>query len=318
MSTYSKGKSLNNKFVCKFPEVIRIEPSATCNLSCIHCPTGSYGNPVKGSMSKELFLKIKNEITDKKIRVAVLYTGGEPFINKDFFFMVKELKKINIPFVKTVSNGMLLNSSIISSIIESRLDSIEFSLDGTSSNMNDFIRKNSNHKKVVENIKELLEQKSLNSSNLKVSISSTQFKYFDEENILKSAKSEWLEKEFKDYLDLGLININYVDAIEWSDMNLDRDIFDVAIDEDDKVTNSCDHITSTITIRANGEIVPCCYDLTSQLIMGNILDNKLEDIWNNSEYIRLRKSIYEEKFYSICKKCSVVNKNRFLILKQNS
>jgi len=48
--------------IVPFPKVIRIEPSATCNLSCIHCPTGSYSNPVKGIMSKELFLKIKNEI----------------------------------------------------------------------------------------------------------------------------------------------------------------------------------------------------------------------------------------------------------------
>ncbi|HUH42997.1 MAG TPA: radical SAM protein [Sulfurimonas sp.] len=309
---------MNNKFIYKFPEVIRIEPSATCNLSCIHCPTGSYGNPVKGNMSKELFLKIKDEISDKKIRVAVLYMGGEPFINKDFFFMVKELKKINIPFIKTVSNGMLLNSSIISDIIDSGLDSIEFSLDGTSSQINDFIRKNSNHKKVIENIKELLDQISFKSSNIKVSISSTQFKYFDENNHLKSPKSQWLEKEFKHYLDLGLLNINYVDAIEWSDMNIDKDIFDIVEDEEDKITNYCDHITSTITIRANGDIVPCCYDLTSQLIMGNVLDNSLEEIWNNSKYLKLRKSIYEENFYSICKKCSVVNKNRFLILKQNS
>ncbi|MDY0124557.1 SPASM domain-containing protein, partial [Sulfurimonas sp.] len=203
-------------------------------------------------------------------------------------------------------------------IIASGLDSIEFSLDGTSSQMNDFIRKNSNHKKVIENIKELLDQISFKSSNIKVSISSTQFKYFDENNHLKSPKSQWLEKEFKHYLDLGLLNINYVDAIEWSDMNIDKDIFDIVEDEEDKITNYCDHITSTITIRANGDIVPCCYDLTSQLIMGNVLDNSLEEIWNNSKYLKLRKSIYEENFYSICKKCSVVNKNRFLILKQNS
>ena len=309
--------NINSKFIHKFPEVIRIEPSATCNLSCIHCPTGTYDNPIKGNMSKELFLKIKDEITNKNIRVAVLYMGGEPFINKNFFFMVKELKNIDIPFIKTVSNGMLLNTAIINNIIESDLDAIEFSLDGINSDMNDFIRKNSHHQKVIDNVKELLEQKLLNGSNIKVSISSTQFKYFDTNNVLKSSTSDWLEKKFKKYLDFGLIDINYVNAIEWSDMNLDKTIFDVVVDETDKVTNYCDYVTSTLTIRYNGDIVPCCYDLTSQLIMGNITDNKLEDIWNNSAYIRLRKSIYEKKFYSICSRCSVVNKNKFLVLKQD-
>ncbi|MGJ0302812.1 radical SAM protein [Aliarcobacter cryaerophilus] len=306
---------MNNKYLCKFPEVIRIEPSATCNLSCIHCPTGTYSNPVKGNMSKEVFLKVKNEILNQNIRVAVLYMGGEPFINKDFFFMVEELKKIGIPFVKTVSNGMLLNTTLINHMVESSLDSIEFSLDWNSPEMNDYIRKKSNHKKVIDNVKELLEKVLLNSSNLKITISSTQFKYFDSNKELKSRKSNWIEKEFKKYLDLGLIDINYVDAIEWSDMKLNTSIFDVAVDETDEVTNYCDHIISTLTIRANGDLVPCCYDLTSQLIMGNIQDNTLEDIWNNNKYLKLRKSIDEKKFYSICSKCSVVNKNKFLVLK---
>jgi len=303
-----------NKFVYEFPEVIRIEPSATCNLACIHCPTGTYANPVKGNMSKELFLKIKNEIMNHNIRVVVLYMGGEPFINKDFFFMVSELKKIKIPFLKTVSNGMLLTNDIIKNIIESDLDSIEFSLDGMSSKTNDFIRQNSDHTKVIKHIKKLLDLKLLSKSNIKIFISSTQFKYLDND-ILKSEKPTWLENEFRKYLDLGVLNINYVDAIEWSDMKLDRNIFNSIVDESDKVSNHCDHVKSTMTIRYNGDIVPCCYDLTSQLILGNINFSNLQDIWNNNKYLQLRKSIHEQKFYSICSTCSVVNKSKFLVLK---
>lgn len=306
----------NNKYIYKFPEVIRIEPSATCNLSCIHCPTGTYKNPIKGNMTKKLFLQVKDEIAKEYIRVVVLYMGGEPFINKDFFFMVKELKKINIPFIKTVSNGMLLNEVMITDIVESNLDSIEFSLDGLTARMNDFIRKNSKHQVVIDNVKKLLELKILKNSNINISISSTQFKYIDADGVLKSSKSNWLEQEFKHYLDQGLIKINYTDAIKWSDMKLDTDIFDVIEDKTDKITNFCDHVINTFTIRYNGDIVPCCYDLTSQLIMGNIKNNTLKNIWNNDKYIKLRKSIYEKEFYSICKKCSVVNKNKFLVLKQ--
>jgi len=257
-------------------------------------------------------MKLKTDI-----KVAVLYMGGEPFINKDFFFMVEELKNIDIPLIKTVSNGMLLNTSIIEKIAKSGLDEIEFSLDGLSSKMNDFIRKNSDHKKVIDNIKELLEYKKLHKSPIKISLSSTQFKYLNSNSELKSASSTWLENEFKKYLDLKLISINYVDAIKWSDMKLDEDIFDVVQDKDDKTSNYCDHIINTITLRSNGDIVPCCYDLTSKLIMGNISDNSLQDIWNNEHYKKLRKSISDEKAYSICDDCSVINKNQFLVLKDS-
>jgi len=66
----------NNQYIYKFPQVVRIEPAATCNLSCIHCPTGSYGNPIKGLMEKELFLEVKKQIEKEDIRVVVLYMGG--------------------------------------------------------------------------------------------------------------------------------------------------------------------------------------------------------------------------------------------------
>ncbi|MCK9492381.1 MAG: radical SAM protein [Sulfurimonas sp.] len=306
---------LEKNFIYKFPKVVRIEPSATCNLSCIHCPTGTYQNPIKGNMTKELFSKVIDQIKDERIDVVVLYMGGEPFINKDFFFMLKELKKIKIPWTKTVSNGMLLNSSMIDKILDSTLDSIEFSLDGIDSKMNDFIRKKSSHKKVINNIKELIEKKVKRNSNIEIKISSTQFKYYDKNNNLKSPQSKWLEYEFKSYIEAGLISIAYTDAIKWSDMNLDENIFDVAVDEDDEISNKCDHIQNTITIRHNGDVVPCCYDLTSQLIMGNMQIKPLQEIWNNDKYLKLRKSIYEKNFYSICDECSVVKKDKYLILK---
>ncbi len=300
----------------EFPGVIRIEPSATCNLACIHCPTGTLGNPVKGNMTKELFLKIKEEIKEFNIRVAVLYMGGEPFINKNFFFMVEELKKINIPFIKTVTNGMLLNKKIINDIVNSGLDSIEISLDGNSSEINDFIRKNSNHQKVLDNLILLYEEKIKTNSKINITVSSTQFKKLDKNNKLVSSPSHWIEKKLEKYINLKMLNINYVDAIKWSDMKIDNTVFDVVEDENDITSNSCDHVINTMTVRYNGDIVPCCYDLTSQLIMGNILEDKLSNIWNNNKYLKLRKSINNGKLFSICVDCSVVNKNKYLILKQ--
>ena len=81
--------------------------------------------------------------------------------------------------------------------------------------------------------------------------------------------------------------------------------------EDDK--NYCDHVINTLTIRANGEVVPCCYDLTTELSMGNITNDSLEDIWNNSKYNKLRNSINSKKYISICNNCNVVRPSVFLI-----
>ncbi|HEC39587.1 hypothetical protein LCGC14_0577280 [marine sediment metagenome] len=115
------------------PEVVRIEPASICNLKCIHCPTGILRNEInRGIMSLETFKIIIKELKDINPRVVVLYHGGEPFLNKNIFYMIRQLKSLGIGFVKTVTNGMLITQKMLSKIILSGLDSIEFSLDGKS------------------------------------------------------------------------------------------------------------------------------------------------------------------------------------------
>jgi MoaA/NifB/PqqE/SkfB family radical SAM enzyme len=144
-----------------FPKVLRIEPASKCNLACVHCPTGII-EMERGVMSLDIFQKILIEIQENKenIKVIVLYHGGEPFLNKNFFKMVKQIKEINNNFyIKTVSNGTVLNEKIIDQIVCSDIDLIEFSLDGYSLEDSEKIRKKSSASKTIENIKKLLEKK---------------------------------------------------------------------------------------------------------------------------------------------------------------
>ena len=70
--------------------------------------------------------------------------------------------------------------------------------------------------------------------------------------------------------------------------------------------NFCDHTVSTFSIRWNGDVVPCCYDLINMMVMGNVLHEKIEDIWNNEKYIKLRKDIDEFNPPDLCKNCLVL------------
>jgi radical SAM protein with 4Fe4S-binding SPASM domain len=84
---------------------------------------------------------------------------------------------------------------------------------------------------------------------------------------------------------------------------------------DGEDSNNCDHVINTLTIRADGSVVPCCYDLTSKLEMGNIMNQKLIDIWNGKKYQILRRSIESKKFISICANCAAVKPPIYLIPK---
>ena len=103
--------------------------------------------------------------------------------------------------------------------------------------------------------------------------------------------------------------------MKWPDYNTSSLFEEITLDYES--SNYCDHTENTITIRANGDIVPCCYDLTSKLVMGNILEDDLNDIWNGEKYRELRSTISSKKYNDVCAKCNVVSSKKiFLISKK--
>ena len=306
------------------PKVVRIEPAGKCNLSCIHCPTGTVEMP-RGIMDYDTFELIFNEIKQAiSVKVIVLYHGGEPLLNKNFFNMVELIKKHRPDmFVKTVSNGNILTENTIDKIIKSNINMIEFSLDGLSINENNNVRVKCNGEKVLKSIKKLIEKRNLKKckQRTKIYISSTQFLRNKEEvaNIKNAKCPDYISNVIPlGYNGVDGYKINY--AMVWPHMGNVQNKF--IIYSDNKSTNNkinkCDMLDSTITVRWNGDVVPCCYDLTSKLIMGNVKNSMLIDIWNNNKYNVLRSSIANKKHISICKKCSVVNNKRYLIPKWES
>jgi len=71
-----------------FPRVQRIEPASQCNLSCSHCPIGAV-DMSRGILKERTFNNILNNIKNhvNDIKVIVLYHGGEPLLNRNFFNM---------------------------------------------------------------------------------------------------------------------------------------------------------------------------------------------------------------------------------------
>jgi radical SAM protein with 4Fe4S-binding SPASM domain len=295
-----------------FPHVLRIEPASKCNLSCAHCPTGTIEIP-RGIMSDEIFLRVLKDVKEnqKFIKVIVLYHGGEPLLNKNFFKYIERLKSIKSDFyIKTVSNGMAINEKIADKILQSQLDLIEFSLDGNSALESEYVRRQSKTKKIVENIQLLIEKRNeIGNQKLKIAIVSTQFhRNKSAPPVMPASVPKWLKEIFNDTV---IYSANY--ALKWPHM-ADIGEFDF-LNTSGPDTNACDHVESTITVRSDGSVVPCCYDLTTQLPMGNIQNASLREIWSGNKYTELRNSISSGKFISICGDCATVKQPIYLVPK---
>ena len=61
-----------------------------------------------------------------------------------------------------------------------------------------------------------------------------------------------------------------------------------------------------MTIRGDGDVIPCCSHIALKMPMGNLYKNSIKEIWNNKKFVDLRKTLTKPggyKKYKICKQC---------------
>ncbi len=289
-----------------FPEVVRIEPASQCNLACSHCPTGTV-TLNRGLMSEDIFQKIVLELAENQssIRVVVLYHGGEPLLNKRFFEWASKVRQI-LPDsrIKTVTNGVTLTERNARSLLSCGLDEVEISIDGLSEEENELVRRKVNSKSLMANVRRLIGLRDQLKNHLKIVISSTQF--FDDSHETMSVPT-WITNQLPRSVDKYKVHL----AMVWPHMEV-QDGFSV-FQQSGPDSDHCDHINSTVSIRANGDFVPCCYDLTSQHVLGNIAETSIRELWTGNALRQLRTSIKEKNYSKLCSNCNVVRPHRYLI-----
>lgn len=298
------------------PRVIRIEPSSACNLHCVQCPSGSQKGPRRGVMSDAVFKRIISEIQRyKNVDVVVLYHGGEPFLSKNIINMIKTVKQIGIRFAKTTTNGMAIKEEMVSRILKSGIDCIEFSLDGNSPEENDRMRKGSDYRQVASIIKSMLIQKDkLNLARPDIVIANSQMA--TKKNFTNVMTPKYLLDDFRDFGDKVLFRNTFV--YKWPGSDTPKQ-YELLRPRKKVVTSGyCNQLHEVTTIRWNGDVVPCCFDIMSVYVVGNIMRQPLSQIWNNEKYRDLRKSVYERKFKHLCLHCNEVVPHSYFVLKDGT
>jgi radical SAM protein with 4Fe4S-binding SPASM domain len=71
-------------------------------------------------------------------------------------------------------------------------------------------------------------------------------------------------------------------------------------------SRSCARPFNMMTINARGQAVLCCADMYSDVVMGDVRSEPLEDIWNNAAFERYRKALETNgrEGLKLCRECS--------------
>ena len=306
--SFQLSKLLKKPIQWGYPISISFEPTTSCNLRCPECPSGlrEFTRPT-GMLEKSFFKTTIDEI-HKELLYLIFYFQGEPFLNPDFLDMVKYASSKGI-YTATSTNAHYLTDEKAKQTVESGLDRLIISVDGTTQDVYQQYRVGGKLDKVLEGARNIVKwKKELNSK--------TPFVFFQ---FLVVKPNEHQIEEIKKLGDeIGVDQVRYKTAQVY-DFENDPNQLIPTIDKysryrkgkDGKVKsksglmNHCWKLWHANVITWDGLVVPCCFDKDASHQLGNLSTQSFKETWNNDNYKQFRKELMtSRKNIDICANCS--------------
>jgi radical SAM protein with 4Fe4S-binding SPASM domain len=298
---------LNKPVIWGLPPVLTIEPTNQCNLHCPLCTTGSgeMERPA-GKMSLETYQNIIKHL-GKDIFFLLIYHQGEPYINKNFFKFVEIAKQNNI-YVTTSTNGHYFTDLNITKTLDSGLDSMIISLDGTTQESYQKYRVGGELDRVLDGTARLMaEKKRRKMQTPNVALQFLVMKHNEKEipEVKKLANKLGVDRLLIKNIEVRSL----IEARKWlpSDNKFRRYDFDgnkYIVKGIDK--KSCTRPWLSTLINWDGTFVPCCFDKNGDYQMGDINNlAEINDIWIGDSFTDFRTQLLQNrKSIDICRNCN--------------
>lgn len=267
-----------------FPPIIRIETTNQCNAACSFCPHKTMLRPT-GIMDQGLFEKLITECAAQGVKTLHLHNFGEPLLDEMLPERISLAKEMGIERVKIFTNGSMLTEDAARKLIESGLDEIKMSIDGADAAEFSRIRKGLSLDQIISNLR--------------------RFNHIREESSnpntpsLTAACSQTSDKKATQKLLAGLVdNIDYGKLHNWGGV--------LGHFKKRTIRKPCARVWQTFTVLWNGEVSICCLDYDGSVIMGNVTDQTIADVWRNQRYetVRRQHSLSRQDEITVCRECT--------------
>jgi radical SAM protein with 4Fe4S-binding SPASM domain len=291
------------------PISIAIEPTTSCNLRCPECPSGLRSFSRETGMLEEKFFQKTIDELHKDIFYLTFYFQGEPYLNPKFLEMAKYASEKNI-YTATSTNAHYMDDENSKRTVESGLDRLIISIDGTTQESYQSYRIGGDLQKVIEGTKNILKwKKELKSKTPHVIFQFVVFRQNEHE--VKEIKK--LGKE----IGVDEVKIKSAQIYDYENGNeripAKEEFARYKKTEEGKYSspllsegeNGCWKMWNSCVITWDGKVVPCCFDKDAKHQLGNLKEKTFKEIWMNDSYKKFRTSLLKSrKEIDICSNCS--------------
>ena len=279
----------------EYPINYNIETTNACNLNCKMCPRRDSDRPV-GFMSFKLFKKIIDEAKKYGPMGFSLHKDGEPLLHPKLFQMIDYIKKANHKnTIYLATNGILLDEEKAKRILELGVDKVNISIGAARKETFKELKGINALEKVENNVRQIIKLRAEGKYKTEIRV-----------QIIKMKETIKEVDKFKNIWKKYPVKVEIWDFLNWGgarENNLGNSAGNGA---KPKKRYPCYALWFSPAINWDGQVSLCCMDWNKKLIIGNVNNQCLSDIWQGEKLKKYRALHLQGKCNQIpvCDKCN--------------
>ena len=305
--SYQLTKQLRRPIQWGLPMTVSMEPTTACNLRCPECPSGlrAFTRPT-GNLREDFFSKTMDEL-HAHLLYLIFYFQGEPYINPKFLDMVSHAHRRGI-YTITSTNGHFLNDENARKTIESGLDRLIISVDGTTQETYESYRKEGKLESVLQGARNVVKWK----KQLKSTTPHLIFQF-----LVVRPNEHQIPDIYRLAAEIGIdeVKLKTAQVYDYQQGNdliptLDkysryRAQADGTFVTKNELLNHCWKLWHACVITWDGLVVPCCFDKDALHRLGDLKKMSFRQLWRGEAYHNFRQQLLRGRDQiDICKNCT--------------
>lgn len=280
------------RFRPSFPRAVEFQTLSVCNAKCIFCPHCTSPEEIPhGRMHDDVIKKIVDECAKHPVGRISPYLTNEPLMDRRMPDIIAYVHKKCHPFIKTKinSNASMLTEDMSGRLLASGLSQLWFSVNGYSpetyrASMGlDFNTSMANIDAFLTMKKKLGKRRpSVKVTTLRTTLTEPE---------LPAARKYWAARDVT-------FSVHHMD-------NRAGDMVKSIAPGKLKVKRNCDLFLKQAYIVENGDMILCCHDWKQTVVLGNVAEKSIREIWNSETFLDRIYEYYEGRFKNIeiCRTC---------------
>jgi radical SAM protein with 4Fe4S-binding SPASM domain len=252
--------SLSEAIPLDVPLTVYVEPTNRCNLSCSFCPHSLPDYEERAGylehMDMALYYKVIDELSEMGLKSLKLYFFGEPLLHPHIGEIVRLAGKV-CDRVELTTNGMALTEKIAHTLVDAELDYLRISV----------YLDIPHPENVVRNVRRLHE------------IRGDRTKPFLFAKVFDQAEVEKIRPFYFEIVDQ--ISAEGLHTIGSEFVQISRQPRTAKV--------ACPYPFYNLVVRSDGNAVPCCVAWETSLIVGNVKNQTIKEIWKGEKLANIQR-----------------------------